>query len=104
MDRAIGDLVDADVLIEGERIVAVARGLEAAEFAMRPIHEPLGSVVFQATTRDVSTVLIAGKIMKQAGKLVGVDSESLATQAERSAREILDRVREEGATLPAVRH
>ena len=31
MDRAIGDLPDCDVLIEGDRIVAVARGLEAAD-------------------------------------------------------------------------
>ena len=73
-------------------------------FAMRPMHEPLGSIVFQATTREVSTVLIAGKIVKQAGRLVGVDSEKLATQAESSAREILSRVRESGATLPDVPH
>ena len=70
---------------------------------MRPMHEPLGSVVFQATTSDVSTVLIAGKIMKQAGKLNGVDSDRLAAQAENSAREILERIRKSGATLPKSR-
>jgi hypothetical protein len=68
------------------------------------MHEPLGSVVFQATTRDVGTVLIAGKIMKQAGKLNGVDSDRLAAQAENSAREIFERVRKSGATLPTVPH
>jgi len=42
MDRATGDLVDADVLIEGDRIVAVARGLEAAD---AEVIDARGSVV-----------------------------------------------------------
>src|SRR5882757_6145696 len=96
LDSQIGSITpgkQADIIIIGND-----------SFAMRPIHEPLGSVVFHATARDVSTVIVAGKIMKQAGKLVGVDSERLATQAESSAREILVRVKEAGATLPAVPH
>ncbi|HEY6418700.1 MAG TPA: amidohydrolase family protein [Candidatus Binataceae bacterium] len=96
LDAEIGSITpgkQADIIVVGN-----------GSFAMRPMHEPLGSIVFQATTRDVGTVLIAGKIMKQAGKLTGVDSDRLAAQAESAAGEILDRVRESGATLPTVPH
>ncbi|HEY6418699.1 MAG TPA: hypothetical protein VIX59_06825 [Candidatus Binataceae bacterium] len=42
MDRAIGDLPDADVLIEGRRIAAVARRLDAAD---ADVIDARGSVV-----------------------------------------------------------
>jgi cytosine/adenosine deaminase-related metal-dependent hydrolase len=96
LDSEIGSITpgkQADIIIVGN-----------SSFAMRPVHEPLGSVVFQATTRDISTVLIAGKIMKQASKLVGVDLDQLAAEAESAAGEILERVRTSGATLPNVPH
>lgn len=42
-------------------------------FGVRPRHEPAGSVVFQATRQDVRLVLVAGKVVKRDGVLVGVD-------------------------------
>ncbi|MFC3505603.1 amidohydrolase family protein [Micromonospora krabiensis] len=41
--------------------------------AMFPILHPYGHVVFQAQRGDVHTVLVGGKVVKQDGRLVGID-------------------------------
>ncbi|MFD0517666.1 hypothetical protein [Paractinoplanes durhamensis] len=41
--------------------------------AMFPVLHPYGHVVYQAQRGDVHTVLVGGKVVKQDGKLVGVD-------------------------------
>jgi 5-methylthioadenosine/S-adenosylhomocysteine deaminase len=41
--------------------------------AMSPIVHPYGTLVFQAGRGDVHTVLVNGKVVKHAHKLVGVD-------------------------------
>jgi cytosine/adenosine deaminase-related metal-dependent hydrolase len=42
---------------------------------MSPVNHPVAAVVQSASARDVDTVLIAGRIKKRHGKLVGVDVE-----------------------------
>ncbi|HTC23267.1 MAG TPA: amidohydrolase family protein, partial [Gemmatimonadales bacterium] len=69
-------------------------------FALRPRHETAGSLVFQATPHDVRDVLVAGKIVKRDGVLVGVDLPKVLDRAERSAAEVLARVRQGARALP----
>lgn len=51
-----------------------------------PINNAVGAVVTSMTAQNVDTVLIAGKVMKRAGKLVGVDMKRVAKLA-RAAQE-----------------
>jgi cytosine/adenosine deaminase-related metal-dependent hydrolase len=69
-------------------------------FAFRPRHEAAGSVVFQASSHDVRTVLVGGRIVKRDGSLVGVDMRRILERAERSAENVLSRVRESTSHLP----
>jgi cytosine/adenosine deaminase-related metal-dependent hydrolase len=43
-----------------------------------PMNNAVGAVVTSMTAHNVDTVLIAGKIMKQNGRLVGVDMNRIA--------------------------
>jgi len=61
-------------------------------FTMRPRHDVAGSVVFQATSHDVRDVMIAGKLVKRAGALIGVDLPRVLDRADKSASEVLARV------------
>jgi len=69
-------------------------------FALRPRPDTFGSVVFQATARDVRDVLVAGRIVKRDGALVGVDVRQVLERAERSAEQVLERVRVVAPVLP----
>jgi cytosine/adenosine deaminase-related metal-dependent hydrolase len=69
-------------------------------FALRPRHETAGSIVFQATPHDVRDVLVAGKIVKRDGALVGVDLPRVLDRAEQSAESVLARVRSVTPVLP----
>lgn len=93
MESAIGSLrpgKDADIVVIG--------GSESIGF--RPRVDPVGSVVFQSSAHEVRDVLIAGKLMKENGKLVGVDLRSTLDRAESSATAILERVRKSTPQLP----
>ena len=46
-----------------------------------PINNAVGAVVTSMTAQNVDTVLIAGKIVKRNGKLVGVDMNKVAKLA-----------------------
>ena len=69
-------------------------------FASHPRHDAAGSIVFQATRHDVRTVLVAGRIVKQDGELVGVDVPGIARRCETSAEAVLARVRRTTPVLP----
>ena len=43
-----------------------------------PVNNAVGAVVTSMTSQNVDTVLIAGKIMKRNGRLVGVDMNRIA--------------------------
>jgi cytosine/adenosine deaminase-related metal-dependent hydrolase len=93
MESTIGSLrpgKEADIVVIG--------GSESVGF--RPRIDPAGSVVFQTGTHDVRDVLIAGKLMKENGKLVGVDLRGTLDRAESSAAAILERVHKSTPRLP----
>ena len=47
-----------------------------------PILNPYGHVAFQAQRGDVHTVLVDGRVVKEGGKLQGVDLEDIRPQVE----------------------
>ena len=49
-----------------------------------PLNNAFGAVVLAMDTSNVDTVFIAGKVVKQGGRLVGVDLERIRRDAERS--------------------
>jgi len=90
MGSEIGSLApgrQADVVIIGG----------AGSLGLRPRHDVAGSVVFQASARDVRDVLVAGRAVKRDGRLAGVDMARLLDRAEISASRILESIR---TTLP----
>ena len=45
-----------------------------------PVVDPIGTVVFHASSKNIDTVIVDGKIVKQDGQLVGVDWQPLHDQ------------------------
>ena len=65
IDNKVGSLTpgkDADIIL-----------LRTDQINVMPVNNPYGGVVLSMDTSNVDTVLIAGKIVKSQGKLVGVD-------------------------------
>src|SRR3954449_4779159 len=70
LDRKIGTLTpgkEADIIM-----------LRTDLLNVMPINNAVGAVVTSMTARNVDTVMIAGKIVKQNGQLVGVDMNRIA--------------------------
>jgi 5-methylthioadenosine/S-adenosylhomocysteine deaminase len=57
-----------------------------------PVIDPVSTVVLQTDTRNVNTVIVAGKILKLNGELVGADLRSARDRASASLEHILDLV------------
>jgi cytosine/adenosine deaminase-related metal-dependent hydrolase len=76
LDQKIGTLApgkEADVIM-----------LRTDQINVLPVNNAFGAVVLGMDTSNVDTVMIAGKIMKRQGKLVGVDLDRVRRQAEQS--------------------
>src|SRR5262249_29763976 len=58
-----------------------------------PLNNAPGAVVTLMDTSNVDTVLIAGKVVKQNGKLVGVDLEKIRRTVEASRNAVLARAK-----------
>lgn len=58
---------------------------------MTPATDPVGALVLGAHASDVDTVIVNGRIVKQAGQLVGVDWPVLSRRLRASAERILER-------------
>lgn len=92
LHRAVGSLTpgkQADVIVVG-----------GPSFNQHPVLDAVGTLVFQTTPADVRAVLVAGRVVKRDGALVGVDLPSLLDEADKSARGILARVHAAGGELP----
>jgi cytosine/adenosine deaminase-related metal-dependent hydrolase len=72
----------------------------ADSIAFRPRADPVASVVFQTRASDVRDVLIAGKLVKESGKLAGVDVVATLDGAATSAEAVLERVHKSTPELP----
>jgi len=59
---------------------------------MRPVHDPVSTVIFQAGRADVETVMIAGRFVKRGGRLLasglGRKIEALETSGRRIVSEL----------------
>jgi cytosine/adenosine deaminase-related metal-dependent hydrolase len=76
LDRKVGTLTpgkDADIVM-----------LRTDAINVMPLNNAYGAVVLAMDTSNVDTVLIAGKIVKQGGRLVGVDLARVRGDAEQS--------------------
>jgi len=77
LDGVVGSLTpgkSADVIVVG-----------GPSFAQHPVIDATGTLVFQTTPADVRTVMVAGRIVKRNGELVGVDLPALLADADASA-------------------
>ncbi|XZF12439.1 amidohydrolase family protein [Chitinophagaceae bacterium MMS25-I14] len=54
-----------------------------------PSNDPVGTLVHAADRSNIDTVMVAGKILKSGGKLVGANISDLKAQAESSVKHIL---------------
>jgi cytosine/adenosine deaminase-related metal-dependent hydrolase len=63
--------------------------LRRASFGLSPLADPVASVVVGANGSDVDTVLIAGRPVKRAGKLPGLDLAALDARLCESRARIL---------------
>ncbi|MGZ5207269.1 MAG: amidohydrolase family protein, partial [Caldimonas sp.] len=62
--------------------------IRAGDLNMQPVHDPVGSVVFQASLANIDSVMIAGTWKKRGGVLLGVDLSPLLEALNRSGRKI----------------
>lgn len=63
--------------------------LRADTLNMRPLHDPVAAVVFQASPANVDSVMVAGRWKKRAGRLLGADLPPLLDRLEASGRKIV---------------
>jgi cytosine/adenosine deaminase-related metal-dependent hydrolase len=70
----------ARMLRQQDRIGSLAPGkqadlvlVRASDLNMQPVHDPVSSVVFQASLANIDSVMVAGRWKKRGGKLLGVD-------------------------------
>lgn len=68
--------------------------------AQHPHIDAAGTLIFQTSTADVRTVLVAGRAVKRDGVMTGVDLPRLLEQADTSAEDVLARVRAAVPVLP----
>ncbi len=67
--------------------VVIVRGDDTNTY---PVIDPVSTVVLQADTRNVDTVVVAGEVLKRDGKLVGADLRRARNTAESSLAYLLE--------------
>jgi cytosine/adenosine deaminase-related metal-dependent hydrolase len=85
----------ARMLKQLDRIGTLAPGkqadlvlIRADGLNMRPVHDPVSTVVMQTSLADIDSVMVAGQWKKRSGQLVGVDVAPLLDALEASGRKI----------------
>ncbi|WP_433259020.1 amidohydrolase family protein [Streptosporangium sp. CA-135522] len=71
--------------------------LRADALNLAPVHDPIGAVVTCADTSNVDTVIVAGRIVKRAGRLVQADARRALDLASRTAARIAEAAQAPGA-------
>jgi cytosine/adenosine deaminase-related metal-dependent hydrolase len=66
--------------------------LKTDRINVMPVNNAYGAIVLGMDTSNVDTVIVAGKILKRGGQLVGVDMARIQRQAEQSRDYLLGRV------------
>jgi cytosine/adenosine deaminase-related metal-dependent hydrolase len=96
--EALGLGAVTGTLTPGKQADLVLVGGEALNMTPRP--DPVGSVVVQANASNVDTVLVAGRVVKRAGELVGVHSGRVRRLADTSRERIFAAAARKGPLLP----
>ena len=85
----------ARMLGQGHRIGSLAAGkqadlvlVRADRLNMQPVHDPVSSVVMQASLANIDSVMVAGQWKKRAGRLLGVDLAPGLARLQASGRKI----------------
>ena len=63
--------------------------IDATGITLRPVHDPVASVLFHAGPRDVSDVMVAGRFVKRAGRLTAPDVDRRLDEVATSGTRIL---------------
>ncbi len=63
--------------------------IDAGAINMRPVHDPLASILFHAHAGNVDTVIVGGEIVKRNGRLVAADVDRLTEAVAESGRRII---------------
>jgi cytosine/adenosine deaminase-related metal-dependent hydrolase len=86
----------AEAIGLGDRVGSLVPGKQADlvllrtdTTAMMPVNDAAAAVVLSASPRDVDTVVVAGRILKRAGRLVGVDLARLGRELSASRDRIV---------------
>ncbi len=93
LDDRVGTLTpgkQADVIV-----------LSTESYGMCPANSPYGAVVYNAHPGVVDTILVAGRVVKRDGELLGPDRERVRRLAFESRDHIFERAREVPATVDA---
>jgi 5-methylthioadenosine/S-adenosylhomocysteine deaminase len=101
-----GTIDGADALGLGARVGSLTPGKEADLVILRtdglnfaPLNDPAGSIVLQAGRGDVDTVLVAGRVVKRDGRLLGVDLSRARRLVEESRDHIIGAVAARGGLM-----
>jgi cytosine/adenosine deaminase-related metal-dependent hydrolase len=92
LDQKIGSLTpgkQADLIVVG-----------GDRLNLTPMAEPVGAMVVQANSANVRDVLVAGRVVKRDGRLVGVDPARVRRLAYESRERVFERVLADGPVLP----
>ncbi|GAB3958372.1 amidohydrolase family protein [Streptomyces sparsus] len=74
--------------------------VDAEDLNTMPLHDPIGTLVLGADRGNITSVWVAGRVRKWAGRLVGVDLDDLRAQVHDSAGALAERLsRAEGPAL-----
>ncbi|HEY9214430.1 MAG TPA: amidohydrolase family protein [Ancylobacter sp.] len=65
--------------------------LRTARINVMPINDPIGAVVQNMNAVNVDTVLVAGKVIKRDGRLVGIDMAQIDSQVRPSQSYLMER-------------
>jgi len=87
--RALGLEGTIGSLTPGKRADVIV--VRADSFGMTPLNNPIGAFVYNAHPGLVDTILVDGKVVKRAGKLVDVDAARVRRLAIESRDDILSR-------------
>jgi 5-methylthioadenosine/S-adenosylhomocysteine deaminase len=87
-------------LTPGKQADIIVVGAGNDRLNMLGVADPVGAVVQQANASNVQTVLVSGRIVKENGRLVGVDLPRIADMLDQSRHEVLARTLQDGPILP----
>ena len=106
---AMATIEGARAMGQADRIGSLAPGkqadlvlIDATQVSTTPVLDPVATVVHHAGRGSVDHVLVAGRLLKRDGRLVGVDAAELDRAATAAAAGVLERSGVRGGWKPAV--